>query len=103
MQLPPVPMHDALSGLSIRRRSASVANRSGALRASRRSGPGCESRSKKWIGIAWWSRYDSRWQSLGLWSRKQLRLKGDPEVLSVEHSAVQEAATLLPRHLVSRA
>jgi hypothetical protein len=58
-------------------------------------------RSERWIGIAWWSRYDSRWKSLGLWNRKQLRLKRDPEVLSVEHAAVQEAAALLPRHLVS--
>jgi hypothetical protein len=56
-------------------------------------------RSKQWIGIAWWSRYDSHWQSLGLWNRRQLRLKRDPEVLSVEHAAVREAAALLPRHL----
>jgi hypothetical protein len=55
--------------------------------------------SKKWIGIAWWSRYDSQWQSLGLWSRRQLRVKRDPEALSLEHAAVQEAAALLPRHL----
>lgn len=55
--------------------------------------------SKKWIGIAWWSRYDSRWRSLGLWNRKQLRLKGDPEILSVEHAAVRDAAALLSRHL----
>jgi hypothetical protein len=55
--------------------------------------------SKKWIGIAWWSRYDSRWQSLALWNRKQLRLKLAPEILSMEHAAVQEAAALLPRRV----
>jgi RES domain len=55
--------------------------------------------SKKWLGIAWWSRYNSRWRSVGLWSRRQLRLRGGPEVLSTEHSAVQEAAALLPRRL----
>jgi RES domain len=56
-------------------------------------------RSKKWNGIAWWSRYDSRWRSLGVWNRKQLRLKRNPEPLSLEHAAVQEAAMLLPRRL----
>ncbi|MFY9738728.1 MAG: hypothetical protein WAK11_06700 [Candidatus Cybelea sp.] len=53
--------------------------------------------SKKWIGIAWWSRYDSRWRSLALWNRKQLRLKRAPEVLGMDHATVQEAAALLPR------
>ena len=56
-------------------------------------------RTGQWIGIAWWSRYDSRWQSVGLWNKKSLRLIGKPEILSVRHPAVQEAATLLPRHL----
>lgn len=56
-------------------------------------------RSQKWVGIAWWSRYDSRWRSLGLWNRKQLRLKSKPELLSLEHPAVREAAALLPRRL----
>ncbi len=58
--------------------------------------------SKRWIGIAWWSRYDSQWQSLALWNRKQLRLQQYPEVLSAEHTAVQEAAELLPRRLETR-
>jgi len=56
-------------------------------------------RSKKWIGIAWWSRYDSRWRSMGLWNRKHLRLKADPELLSAEQRVVQHTAELLPRHL----
>jgi hypothetical protein len=54
-------------------------------------------RSRKWIGIAWWSRYDSRWRSLALWNRKQLRLKLGPEVLALDHAAVREAAASLPR------
>lgn len=56
-------------------------------------------RGGNWIGIAWWSRYDSRWRSMGLWNRRQLRLGGNPELLSVEHAAVAEAAALLPRRL----
>jgi hypothetical protein len=56
-------------------------------------------KTRRWAGIAWWSRYDSQWQSLGLWNKRGLRLKGTPEILSVHHPAVQEAATLLPRRL----
>jgi hypothetical protein len=56
-------------------------------------------RTKKWIGIAWWSRYDSRWQSVGLWQRRDLRLIKTPDVLSLEHAAVRQAATLLPRRI----
>jgi hypothetical protein len=48
------------------------------------------------------ARYDSRWRSLGLWNRKLLRLKGDPEILSLEHAVVQEAAALLPRDVEAR-
>ncbi|HEY2476337.1 MAG TPA: RES domain-containing protein [Candidatus Cybelea sp.] len=55
--------------------------------------------SGKWAGIAWWSRYDSRWCSLGLWNRKHLRLRGRPELLTIRHAALQEAAALLPRRL----
>ena len=57
--------------------------------------------AKKWIGISWWSRYDSSWQSIGLWQRRGLRLRRAPEVLSVDHAAVREAASLLPRRLAS--
>lgn len=59
-------------------------------------------KSERWIGIAWWSRYDSLWRSMGLWNRRRLRLRGNPELLSVDHVAVQEAATLLPRRLELR-
>jgi hypothetical protein len=55
--------------------------------------------SGKWAGISWWSRYDSRWRSLGLWNRKHLRLNDRPERLTIRHAAVREAADLLPRRL----
>jgi hypothetical protein len=55
--------------------------------------------SDRWIGIAWWSRYEPSWRSMGLWYRKGLRLRDNPEVLSAEHAAVREAAALLPRRL----
>jgi RES domain len=56
-------------------------------------------RSGKWAGISWWSRYDSRWRSFGLWSRKYLRVSNPPEPLTMRHAAVREAAELLPRRL----
>lgn len=56
-------------------------------------------RSGKWAGISWWSRYDSRWRSLGLWNRKHLRLINSPEPLTIRHAAVRKAADLLPRRL----
>jgi hypothetical protein len=55
--------------------------------------------SGKWAGISWWSRYNSRWRSLGLWNRKHLRLNDRPERLTIRHAAVREAADLLPRRL----
>ncbi|MFZ0030446.1 MAG: RES family NAD+ phosphorylase [Candidatus Cybelea sp.] len=56
-------------------------------------------KTDRWVGIAWWSRYESGWQSIGLWDVSNLQLKGEPERLSVRHAAVQEAAALLPRRL----
>ncbi|HEY6485823.1 MAG TPA: RES domain-containing protein [Candidatus Cybelea sp.] len=56
-------------------------------------------RSGKWAGISWWSRYDSRWRSLGLWNLSHLRLSDLPELLTIRHTAVREAAELLPRRL----
>jgi hypothetical protein len=55
--------------------------------------------SGKWAGISWWSRYDSRWRSLGLWNRKDLRLSEPPELLTIRHPAIRQAAELLPRRL----
>ena len=56
-------------------------------------------RAKKWNGIAWWSHYESRWQSMGLWQRRGLRLLRTPEPLSLAHAAVRDAAVLLPRRI----
>lgn len=56
-------------------------------------------KTRKWVGISWWSRYDSRWHSMALWQRRGLRVLKPAERLSVGHPAVVEAATLLPRRL----
>lgn len=55
--------------------------------------------TKKWIGISWWSRYDASWQSMGLWQRRGLHLQNAPEVLTLQHPALLEAAAQLPRWL----
>lgn len=56
-------------------------------------------KTRKWVGISWWSRYDSRWHSAALWQRRGLRVVKPPQPLSVEHPAVLKAAALLPRRL----
>lgn len=50
----------------------------------------------EWIGLRWWSYYDARWYSYGLWDRRRLRLD-NVETLSLEHPAVVEAAEVLRR------
>jgi hypothetical protein len=53
-------------------------------------------REHQWIGVRWWSYYDPRWYSYGLWDRRDLSVIG-VEALSLEHPAVVEAATVLRR------
>ena len=53
-------------------------------------------KNKRWIGVRWWSYYDPRWYSYGLWDRRQLTVTG-VEPLSLDHPAVVEAATVLRR------
>ncbi len=55
----------------------------------------------QWIGISWWSRYDSRWQSMGIWDRASLAAIGTPEELSPTHPALVEAASVLPRQILA--
>jgi hypothetical protein len=51
---------------------------------------------KRWAGIRWWSHYDSRWGSFGLWDIAKLKLV---EVVPLEpgHPALVEAAAALSR------
>ena len=51
---------------------------------------------RRWDGVRWWSFYDARWYSYGLWERRHLTLLG-VEPLSLGHAAVVEAARLLRR------
>ncbi len=53
-------------------------------------------REHRWIGVRWWSYYDPRWYSYGLWDRRHLTVTG-VEPLSLDHPAVVDAATVLRR------
>ncbi len=53
----------------------------------------------KWNGTQWWSYYDSRWTSVGLWDIRKLSL-ADVEVLSVDHAALIEASRTIVRRIV---
>lgn len=50
-----------------------------------------------WGGIRWWSRYDSRWASMGIWDLRAVRVQGPVEPLHPAHPAVVEAAEVLAR------
>jgi hypothetical protein len=50
-------------------------------------------------GVRWWSYYDPRWGSYGLWEHSGLALTG-VEALTLAHPAVTEAADVLVRPLL---
>lgn len=54
---------------------------------------------RKWSGAAWWSYYDSRWSSIGLWDISKLSL-ADVEILSLEHPALVEASLAITRRII---
>lgn len=54
---------------------------------------------RKWGGAQWWSYYDSRWTSVGLWDISKLSL-ADVEILSLDHPALLEASRTIVRRIV---
>lgn len=50
-----------------------------------------------YAGVSWWSFYEPRWASYGLWDTSALTVVGTPEVLTLSHPAVEEAAALIRR------
>lgn len=53
-------------------------------------------REGRWAGVRWWSYYDPRWGSHGIWSTDALRLE-HAAGLTVDHPALLEAADALHR------
>lgn len=54
-----------------------------------------------WSGIRWWSYYDSRWASLGLWDVSELSLE-DVTVVRLDDAALVEAARTIARRVASK-
>jgi hypothetical protein len=52
-----------------------------------------------WAGVRWWSYYDSRWASFGLWNRDALALE-DVRTLRLDDAALLEAGRIIVRRIV---
>lgn len=52
-----------------------------------------------WSGVSWWSRWDARWTSFGIWRLQSLTVTGAPEPLDLDHPALREAADILGRRV----
>lgn len=51
-----------------------------------------------WEGVQWWSYYDPRWTSFGIWDLGRLSLE-NIRPLSLNDSAVRDAARIISRHI----
>lgn len=55
-----------------------------------------------YAGASWWSYYEPEWAVTGLWDRNGITVVGTPEILNVEHVAVQNAAATIARQILPR-
>lgn len=55
---------------------------------------------KKNGGVSWWSFYNSDWVTLGIWELNNLKVK-KVEILSLEHAAVQPAADVINKLVIT--
>jgi hypothetical protein len=58
-----------------------------------------EGRRRAWIGVCWWSYYESLWTSAALWSHDAMTLQ-HVELLQLDHKAVIGAARVLRRPIL---
>jgi hypothetical protein len=54
---------------------------------------------RQWIGVRWWSYYDPRWSSIGLWDRRGLAVENIQE-LRLDDAALVEAGRAIARRIV---
>lgn len=55
----------------------------------------------KWVGVRWWSYYDSQWASFGLWNIGRLELQ-DVKTLRLADAAFVDASRTIARRIVRR-
>jgi hypothetical protein len=55
----------------------------------------------RWQGVSWWSYYDSRWTSIGLWNLDGLTVE-TIRPISIEDAALGEAGRVIARRIVTR-
>jgi hypothetical protein len=53
----------------------------------------------RYVGIRWWSYYDSGWSSVGLWNTDRLTLE-DVKPLKLDDPALREAARIITRRVI---
>lgn len=54
-----------------------------------------------WAGVSWWSRWEARWTSTGVWAGADLSVVEDPVPLHIGHDAIVEAAEILNRRVTA--
>jgi hypothetical protein len=54
-----------------------------------------------WVGIRWWSYYDPRWGSTGLWDVRRLVVE-DVRALRLDEPALIEASRTIVRRIIER-
>lgn len=54
---------------------------------------------RAWVGVRWWSYYDPRWASLGLWEVNRLALQ-DIRLLRLDDPALIEASRTIARRII---
>ena len=54
---------------------------------------------REWIGVRWWSYYDPKWASIGLWDTRRVRLD-EVERLDMDNPALIEASRTIVRRIV---
>lgn len=54
---------------------------------------------RRWAGVRWWSCYDPRWASVGLWQLDQLKLE-EVLPLRLDDPALMEASRIIVRRII---
>ena len=55
-----------------------------------------------WAGVRWWSFYDSKWASFGLWDCSGIALE-DVQAVTLDHPALREASRTIARRVHANA